>query len=225
MKGPAVRRSSSMPARQVRPFCPSSLRTGEGEPMKLSGYEHFDAPVETVLRPNHESRIHGEDSSRTWNGLRNSTPTHLECRVKPPLWFLAGSMQMVFDVTESNRPSSAKMRVKGKGIGASLTIETSIKLSPEMDGTRLEWSSQVTELGGLIKARQPLANRRRGQKDRQRLLGHFPQALERSTSLRLRQFFATLSRSRQVPVSEMRRIPCRAERAAIFSLRISSVPS
>jgi carbon monoxide dehydrogenase subunit G len=61
-------------------------------------------------------------------------------------------MQMVFDVTESNRPSSAKMRVKGKGIGASLTIETSIKLSPEMDGTRLEWASQVTELSGLIKA-------------------------------------------------------------------------
>jgi carbon monoxide dehydrogenase subunit G len=61
-------------------------------------------------------------------------------------------MQMVFDVLETNRPSSARMRVKGKGIGASVTIETSIRLSPETDGTRLEWSSQVTELGGLIKA-------------------------------------------------------------------------
>ncbi len=33
-----------------------------------------------------------------------------------------------------------------------MTIETSIRLSPEREGTRLEWSSQVTELGGLIKA-------------------------------------------------------------------------
>ena len=119
--------------------------------MNLSGYEHFDAPVETV----YDQITNLEFTAKTLPGVERVeklTPTHLECRVKPPLGFLAGSMQMVFDVTESNRPSSAKMRVKGKGIGASLTIETSIKLSPEMDGTRLEWSSQVTELGGLIKA-------------------------------------------------------------------------
>jgi carbon monoxide dehydrogenase subunit G len=119
--------------------------------MNLSGYEHFDAPVETVF----DLLTNLEYTAKTLPGLERVekiTPTHMECRVKPPLGFLAGSMQMIFDVLETNRPSSARMRVKGKGIGASLTIETSIKLSPEMEGTRLEWSSQVTELGGLIKA-------------------------------------------------------------------------
>ena len=119
--------------------------------MNLSGFEHFDGPVETV----YDQLTNLEFTAKTLPGLERVeklTPTHLECRVKPPLGFLAGSMQMVFDVIESNRPTSARMRVKGKGIGASLTIETSIKLSPEMEGTRLEWASQVTELGGLIKA-------------------------------------------------------------------------
>jgi carbon monoxide dehydrogenase subunit G len=119
--------------------------------MNLSGYEHFDAPVETVF----DQITNLEFTAKTLPGLERVekiTPTHLECRVKPPFAFVAGSMQMVFDILESNRPSSARMQVKGKGIGASLTIETAIKLSPEMEGTRLEWSSQVTEMGGLIKA-------------------------------------------------------------------------
>ncbi len=119
--------------------------------MKFSGFEHFDAPVETVF----DQITNLEFTAKTLPGLERIeklAATHLECRVKPPFSFLSGAMQMVFDVLESDRPSSARMRVKGKGIGASVTIETSIKLSPEMDGTRLEWSSQVTELGGLIKA-------------------------------------------------------------------------
>jgi carbon monoxide dehydrogenase subunit G len=44
------------------------------------------------------------------------------------------------------------MRVVGKGIGASLTIETTIHLTSEGNGTRLDWSSQVVEMGGLVKA-------------------------------------------------------------------------
>jgi carbon monoxide dehydrogenase subunit G len=119
--------------------------------MNLSGYEHFDAPVETVF----DQITNLEFTAKTVPGLERVEklePTHLECRVRPPFSFLTGGMQMVFDVLESNRPSSARMRVKGKGIGATVTIETAIRLSPEMDGTRLEWSSQVTEMGGLIKA-------------------------------------------------------------------------
>ena len=119
--------------------------------MNFSGMEHFDAPVETVF----DQVTNLEFTAKTLPGLERVdklTANHLECRVKPPFGFLTGSMQMVFDVLESDRPSSARMQVKGKGIGASLTIETSIRLSPEMEGTRLEWTSQVTELGGLIKA-------------------------------------------------------------------------
>jgi carbon monoxide dehydrogenase subunit G len=119
--------------------------------MKFSGIEHFDAPVETVF----DQLTNLEFTAKTLPGLERVdklAPQHLECRVKPGFSFLTGSMQMVFDVLEANRPSSARMRVKGKGIGASVVIETSIQLSREGTGTKLEWSSEVTELGGLIKA-------------------------------------------------------------------------
>lgn len=119
--------------------------------MNFSGSEHFDAPVETVF----DEITNLEVTAKTLPGLERVEklePKHLECRVKPKFSFLSGSMKMVFDILETDRPSSAKMRVIGKAIGASLAIETSIRLSAEGQGTRLDWSSDVTELGGLIKA-------------------------------------------------------------------------
>jgi carbon monoxide dehydrogenase subunit G len=119
--------------------------------MNFSGTEHFDVPVETAFDQITDLKV----TAKTLPGLERVErlePTHLECRVRPKFSFLTGSMQMIFDVLETERPSSARMRVVGKGIGASLAIETSIRLTAEGTGTRLDWSSEVTELGGLIKA-------------------------------------------------------------------------
>ncbi|HXY34909.1 MAG TPA: SRPBCC domain-containing protein [Planctomycetaceae bacterium] len=119
--------------------------------MNFSGSEHFDHPVETVFDEITDLKV----TAKTLPGLEKVErlePTHLECRVRPKFSFLTGSMQMTFDVLETNRPSSARMRVIGKGIGAGLTIETAIHLAPEGTGTRLDWSSQVTEMTGLVKA-------------------------------------------------------------------------
>jgi carbon monoxide dehydrogenase subunit G len=119
--------------------------------MNFSGSEHFDYPVETVFDQITDLKV----TAKTLPGLERVErlePKHLECRVRPKFSFLTGSMQMIFDILETDRPSTARMRVVGKGIGASLAIETSIRLTAEGTGTRLDWSSQVTELGGLIKA-------------------------------------------------------------------------
>ncbi len=119
--------------------------------MNFSGSEHFDVPVETAFDQITDLKV----TAKTLPGLERVErlePKHLECRVRPKFSFLTGSMQMVFDMLETDRPSSARMRVVGKGIGASLAIETSIRLTAEGTGTRLDWSSEVTELGGLIKA-------------------------------------------------------------------------
>jgi carbon monoxide dehydrogenase subunit G len=39
-----------------------------------------------------------------------------------------------------------------KGIGNSSTVETILKLSPQPDGTKLVWSAEVKQMGGLLKA-------------------------------------------------------------------------
>ncbi len=119
--------------------------------MNFSGQEHFDAPIERVF----DLITNLEFTAKTVPGLERIEklePRRLECRVKPSFSFLTGGMKMIFDVLAAERPTSARMRVTGKGIGATLVIETAINLSSEGTGTRLDWSSQVTELGGLIKA-------------------------------------------------------------------------
>jgi uncharacterized protein len=119
--------------------------------MNFSGSEHFDYPVETVFDEITDLKV----TAKTLPGLEKVErldSKHLECRVRPKFSFLTGSMQMIFDIVEADRPSSARMRVVGKGIGASLTIETSIRLSAEGTGTRLDWTSEVIEMGGLVKA-------------------------------------------------------------------------
>jgi carbon monoxide dehydrogenase subunit G len=119
--------------------------------MKFSGSEHFDYPVETVFDEITDLNV----TAKTLPGIEKVERVdskHLECRVRPKFSFLTGSMQMIFDILETNRPSSARMRVIGKGIGASLAIETSIHLTPDDAGTRLDWESEVTQMTGLVKA-------------------------------------------------------------------------
>jgi 2-furoyl-CoA dehydrogenase large subunit len=119
--------------------------------MNLSGHEHFEASPETVW----DQVTNLEFTANTLPGLERVDklePTRLECRVKPSFSFLTGGLKMIFEILETDRPRSARMRITGKGIAASIVIETSLHLSPEGTGTRLEWQSEVTELTGLLKA-------------------------------------------------------------------------
>src|ERR1700733_8853080 len=98
--------------------------------MNFSGSEHFDYPIETVFDEITDLNV----TAKTLPGLEKVEKVdakHLECRVRPKFSFLTGSMQMTFDMLETDRPSSARMRVTGKGIGAALAIETAIQLTPE----------------------------------------------------------------------------------------------
>ncbi len=76
----------------------------------------------------------------------------LECRVKPGLSFLSGTLKLHMEILEENPITSARMKIIGKGIGASVTVETSIHLTPNNNGgTQLDWASEVQEIGGLLK--------------------------------------------------------------------------
>lgn len=83
--------------------------------------------------------------------IEHVEPKSLRCRVKPGFSFLAGSMKLAFEITDEKPPDEAIMRVKGKGIGSSVTIETAVKLVSENNETKLQWNSEVKELTGLSK--------------------------------------------------------------------------
>ncbi|MFO0948292.1 MAG: SRPBCC domain-containing protein [Planctomycetota bacterium] len=81
-------------------------------------------------------------------------PGKMVCHVRPGFSFVRGRLEITLEVTETNSPDSAKMRVHGKGIGNEVTVETQLRLLDEEGGrsTKLQWSAEITKLGGLLKS-------------------------------------------------------------------------
>jgi carbon monoxide dehydrogenase subunit G len=71
--------------------------------------------------------------------------------VRPGFAFVRGSLDVVLQVVEAAEPSAARLRAQSKGIGSSSTVEAALALSAQGPGTRVHWTAEVTELGGLLK--------------------------------------------------------------------------
>ena len=78
-------------------------------------------------------------------------PRLLVFRVRPGLAFLKGTLKTTLEIYDEQPPDSLRMRTQSKGIGSSARVETQIELSANEAGTRLSWSAEVKELGGLLK--------------------------------------------------------------------------
>ena len=72
-------------------------------------------------------------------------------RVRPGLAFLKGTLKTTLEIYDEQPPDALRLRVQSKGIGSSALVEIAIRLSANEGGTRLAWSAEVKELGGLLK--------------------------------------------------------------------------
>ncbi|MAV35607.1 MAG: hypothetical protein CMJ59_09120 [Planctomycetaceae bacterium] len=75
----------------------------------------------------------------------------LMCRVRPGLSFVKGTLKVTLDLRDQQPPDSIRICIHSKGIGASASVETAVALSPCVAGTQLNWTAEVTQLGGLLK--------------------------------------------------------------------------
>ncbi len=75
----------------------------------------------------------------------------LICRVRPQFSFLSGSLRLTFEIMEADPPEHLKVRCRGKGIGASVDVETDIRLIQESDVTILDWNGVIAKREGLLK--------------------------------------------------------------------------
>jgi carbon monoxide dehydrogenase subunit G len=82
--------------------------------------------------------------------------------VKIPLGL--GGLKMKIDMTktEERAPEFAKLRIKGTGVGAMLSMETSFSLSDSESGTSMQWAADV-KLAGPVgsmgqRVLQPIVN-------------------------------------------------------------------
>jgi carbon monoxide dehydrogenase subunit G len=64
---------------------------------------------------------------------------------------MRGSIDVTIDVIGGEEPTTVRYSQKSKGIGTSSEVETTLTLSPQESGTKVQWRSEVKSLGGLLK--------------------------------------------------------------------------
>jgi carbon monoxide dehydrogenase subunit G len=72
---------------------------------------------------------------------------HWRANVKIPLGLGALAMSIDFEKTEEREPEFASLHAKGNGVGAILSMQTSFTLSPEAEGTKMDWVADVSIAG------------------------------------------------------------------------------
>jgi len=75
-----------------------------------------------------------------------------EAVLRPGFSFARGEMKLTAEKVAESPPESATYRLSTKGIGTSSVVETTLRLADRDGGSRLVWSAEVKELGGLMKA-------------------------------------------------------------------------
>ena len=78
-------------------------------------------------------------------------PTGFTCRVRPRFSFLTGSLELTFEILESQPHERLKVRSRGKGIGAAVVVESELLLSPVAGRTELRWAATIVSREGLLR--------------------------------------------------------------------------
>jgi carbon monoxide dehydrogenase subunit G len=76
---------------------------------------------------------------------------HTELVLRPGFSFVRGTLDVSLKIVDAVAPSSAKIRILGKGIGSSSDVESVLTLTPQGESTRVHWTVEIKELGGLLK--------------------------------------------------------------------------
>jgi uncharacterized protein len=129
--------------------------------VNVSGERTFEAPREAVWRVLNDPA----SMAKTMPGVQSFDVHDADrwtANVKIPLGLGGLKMQIDMTKTEERAPEFAKLRIKGKGVGAMLSMETSFELSDAAVGTGMKWTADVKIAGpvGSMGQRvlQPIVN-------------------------------------------------------------------
>ena len=133
--------------------------------MNVSGERTFDAPRADVWAVLNDPA----SMAKTMPGVE-SFDVHDEKRwtanVKIPLGLGGLKMKIDMQKTDERAPEHAVMKIKGQGVGAMLTMQTSFDLDEAGDGTSMKWAADVKIAGpvGSMGQRvlQPIVNQQVG---------------------------------------------------------------
>src|SRR5207248_1558526 len=83
--------------------------------------------------------------------VTRAEPAVAEVKVRPGFAFVRGTLNALLQVVEAQEAASVRLRVVGKGIGSSSTVEAALAVAPRDGGSRVHWTADVTQLDGLLK--------------------------------------------------------------------------
>ena len=84
--------------------------------------------------------------------VSRSEPDWAVCTLRPGFSFVRGTLELTLRVGEAVEGTSARFLVHTKGIGSTSDVEAALAFRPQDGGTRVHWTADVKELGGLLKA-------------------------------------------------------------------------
>jgi uncharacterized protein len=129
--------------------------------VNVSGEREFAAPRAEVWRVLNDPA----SMARTMPGVE-SFDIHDEKRwtanVKIPLGLGGLKMKIEMEKTEEREPEHAKLSMKGTGVGALLSMQTSFELTDAAGGTSMQWTAVVRLAGPVAsmgqRVLQPIVN-------------------------------------------------------------------
>jgi len=116
--------------------------------MRLEGHYSFDAPREVVWKAISDPA----QTAALIPGVQSFEVTderHFRAEVKIPLGVGALAMTVEFEKLEEREPEYSSLVAFGRGLGATLRMETSFTLEPEGQGTRMLWTAELSIAGPL----------------------------------------------------------------------------
>lgn len=88
-------------------------------------------------------------------GVSQVTADTATCKLRPGFAFVRGTLEVQLRIKETVPGTSARLLIQSKGIGSFSDVEASVALAATDTGSRLHWTAEVKELGGLLKAVPP----------------------------------------------------------------------
>jgi hypothetical protein len=129
--------------------------------MKVEGTKSFAAPRAVVWRVLNDPA----QMAKTMPNVESfdvEDDRHWRANVAVPLGLGSLKMSINFDKTEVREPEFAKLKAKGTGVGALLSMETQFELAESDGGTDMRWQADVQIAGpvGAMGQRviQPIVN-------------------------------------------------------------------
>lgn len=72
--------------------------------------------------------------------------------VKPGFSFIRSTLKFTMEITQTVPGKEAVMKTVSTGIGMTMAVTSTMKVTPEGTGSRIDWAAAVTERKGLVAA-------------------------------------------------------------------------